>query len=85
MPLKPLQITKNVQTDDTRISPGAVVTYEQHSKTLLGVVLGEKAGKWLLTNQQGAEVSLPAARLALLYDFRLTILLSYFPNEKRFL
>ncbi|MCB0322273.1 MAG: RNB domain-containing ribonuclease [Bdellovibrionales bacterium] len=66
MPLKPLQITKNVQTDDTRISPGAVVTYEQHSKTLLGVVLGEKAGKWLLTNQQGAEVSLPAARLALL-------------------
>jgi len=66
VPIRPLNIGKSGSQDENRITPGRVVTYEQHAKTMLGCVVAEKNGKWRTLNMQGDELLLPAPRLALL-------------------
>lgn len=66
MPLNPISITRSDPNSPDKLEPGRVVEYEQHSKPILAIVLREKKGKWVLLNQCGAELELPAARLYLL-------------------
>jgi exoribonuclease II len=66
MPLTPIQAAKSSSSAESKIVPGRIVEYEQHSKAQLGVALGEKRGKWVILNQQGSELELPADRLTLI-------------------
>jgi exoribonuclease II len=66
MPLTPIQAAKSSSSAESKIVPGRVVEYEQHAKAQLGVTLAEKRGKWVILNQQGSELELPADRLTLI-------------------
>jgi len=68
VPIKQINFAQNKSKNEARIFPGRVVTYEQHAKINLGLVLAEKSGKWRVLNPQGAELMLPASRLAILPD-----------------
>jgi len=50
---------------DVKLHPGALVEYEQHGKTILGMLIGERKNKWALVNTVGKELELPASRLYL--------------------
>lgn len=66
MPLTNFHAVKSASSAESKIVPGRVVEYEQHSKAQLGVTIGEKRGKWVVLNQQGSELELPADRLTLI-------------------
>ena len=55
---------KNIET--VRIEPGSVVEYQQHGKSIIGLVLSSAKDKWQLINETGSEVYLPGLRLSLL-------------------
>lgn len=44
-------------------APGAVIIYENDSVPLLAVILSDSGGRFRVLNEQGAELSLPTARL----------------------
>ena len=51
---------------ETRIQIGSIVEYEQHALPLIAVVTAEKKGKWVVHNEAGGQLELPADRLYLL-------------------
>jgi len=51
-----------------KIDIGALVDFEHSGKPLLGVVQGEKKGKWTVLSQTGRALDLPADRLFLLHS-----------------
>ncbi len=61
-----LQPGKSPSESDTRIQIGSVVEYEQHAVPLLAIVTAEKKGKWVVHNEAGGQLELPADRLYLL-------------------
>ncbi len=65
MPVAPFS-HKQPARDEVRLEALALVEYEQHGKPILGVLLGEKKGKWVILNERGRELELPSARLILL-------------------
>ena len=62
MPLAP--IGSNSRNENT-IHPGSLVEYEQHGRPVLAKAVSEQRGKWLVANDEGAEVEIPAIRLYL--------------------
>jgi exoribonuclease-2 len=56
----------STNSDSIRISIGSVIEYEQHSKLYLGVVTGERKNLFVITNERGQELTLPAERIFLL-------------------
>lgn len=69
MPIVPPRFQGQKQAavkDDFRLEIGSLVEYENQGVALLGVIIGDKKGKWALLNQRGREVELPSIRLYLL-------------------
>jgi len=48
---------------DQPFSVGVLVMYDHDSASLLGVILGEKKGKYTVLNERGREIELPSNRL----------------------
>lgn len=50
----------------SNIKVGTIIEYEQHSKPILAVIIGEKKGKWSVINQDGAQLDLSIDRFTAL-------------------
>ena len=62
----PLKTPANKLQESNRLNTGAVVEYQQHGKSIIGIILSAQKDKWQIINENNSEVYLPSTRLAIL-------------------